>query len=86
MLRGWSRSLGTTEKRPDERQQTQTEAQEVPDEYERALLYCEGDRALGQVAQRGCGDSFSGDIQNLPGCDLVHCALGDPACQGCWTR
>ena len=33
-----------------------------------AILCSKGDRALGQVAQRGCGVSLSGDIQNLPGC------------------
>ena len=68
------------------RQQAETEAQEVPAEYEGALLYCEGNRALGQVAQRGCGVSFSGDIQNPPGCHPVQCAVGDPAWQGGWTR
>ncbi|GAB0189195.1 hypothetical protein GRJ2_001384800 [Grus japonensis] len=52
---------------------------EVPPEYEEKLLYFEDDRALEQVAQRGCGVSFSGDTRNLPGCDPVKPALGDPA-------
>lgn len=42
-------------------------------------LYCEGDGELEHIAQRGCADSFSGDIQNPPVCDPVQRALGDPA-------
>jgi len=39
----------------------------------------EGDGALEQVAQRCCGVSFSGDIQNPPGQGPVQPVLGYPA-------
>jgi len=35
-----------------------------------------------QIAQRGCGASFSGDIQNPPGRSPVQPAVGDPALAG----
>ena len=60
----------------------QTEAQEVPSEHEEELLPSEGDGALEQAAQGGCGVSFSGDVQDLPGQDPVQPAVGDPASAG----
>ena len=49
------------------------------------LLPSEGDGALAQAAQGGCGVSFSGDIQDPPGQGPVQPALGDPALAGGWT-
>ncbi|KAJ7409985.1 hypothetical protein BTVI_54830 [Pitangus sulphuratus] len=48
-------------------------------QYEEKLLYGDDDWALEQVIQRGCGVSFSGDIQNSPEDDPVQPALGEPA-------
>jgi len=61
---------------------TQTEAQEVPDEHEEEFLPSEGDGALEQAAQGGCGVPFSGDIQDPPGQGPVQPAVGDPASAG----
>lgn len=41
-------------------------------------VYCEGDWALAQNAQRGCGMSFPGDIQTLSGHNPSRYALGGP--------
>ena len=60
----------------------QTEAQKVPAKYEKEFLHSEGDRALEQAAQVGCGVFFSGDIQNSPGHGLVQPTLGEPALAG----
>jgi len=68
--------------RQDKGQRAQTEAQEVPAEQEEELLHSEGNRALEQVAQGGCGFSLSGDIQDPPGQGPVQPALGGPA----WAR
>ena len=45
-------------------------------------IHSEGDGALEQAAQGGCGVSFSGDIQDLPGQGPVQPAVGDPASAG----
>ena len=39
--------------------------------------------ALERAAQRGCGASFSGDIQDPPGQGPVQPAVGEPA-SACW--
>ncbi|KAJ7395137.1 hypothetical protein BTVI_158112 [Pitangus sulphuratus] len=56
--------------------EAETDAQEVPPEYEEELLYCVGDHTLEQIAQRGCGISLTGDIREPCGCNPVQCALG----------
>jgi len=61
---------------------TRGRTQEVTSEHEEELLHSEGDGALAQAAQGGCGVSFSGDIQDLPGRGPVQPALGDPASAG----
>ena len=75
-------TLSSGAQRQDKGQQAQTEAWEVPPEQEEKILHSEGDGALEQVAQRGCGVSLSGDIQDPPGRGAVQPALGDPASAG----
>jgi len=77
--RGWGQTLFSGAQRQDKGQWAQTEAEEVPSEHEEELLPSEGDGALAQVAQGGCGVFFSGDIPALPGRGAVQPALGDPA-------
>ena len=60
----------------------QTEAEEVLSEHEEELLHSEGDGALEQAAQGGCGVSFSGDIQDPPEQGPVQPTVGDPASAG----
>ena len=54
-------------------------------ELEEELLHFEGNGALEQVAQQGCGFSFSGDIQDPPGQGPLQPAVGDPASAVVWT-
>ena len=82
MSGGWGQTLFSGAQRQDKGHQAQTEAEEVPAEHEKELLPSEGDGALAQAAQRVCGVSFSGDIQDPPGQGPVQPALGDPALAG----
>jgi len=82
--RGWGQTLFSGAQRQDKGQRAQTEAEEVPAEQVEELLHSEGEAALEQAAQGGCGVS-SGDIQDPPGRGPVQPALGDPASAGDWT-
>ena len=82
MSGGWGQTLFSGAQRQDKRQQAHTEAGEVPAGHEEELLHFEGDGALEQAAQRGCGFSFSGDIQDPSGQGPVQPAVGDPGLAG----
>ena len=82
MSRGWSQTLFSGAQWQDKGQQAQTEAEEVPSEHEEELLPSEGDGAVEQAAQGGCGVSFSGDIEDPPGQGPVQPAVGVPALAG----
>jgi len=79
---GWGQTLFSGAQRQDKGQWTQIETQEVPSEHEEEFLCSEGDGALEQAAQGGCGVSFSGDIQDPPGQVPVQPDVGDPASAG----
>ena len=85
MSRGWGQTLFSGAQRQDKGQRAQTEAEEAPAEPEEELLPSQGDGALAQAAQGGCGVSFSGDIPAPPGRGAVQPALGDPAWAGGWA-
>ena len=82
MSGGRGQTLFSSAQRQDKGQWAQTEAQEVPSEHEEELLPSEGDGAVEQAAQGGCGFSFSGEIQDPSGQGPVQPAVGDPALAG----
>jgi len=61
---GWGQALFSGAQRQDKGQWAQSEAQEVPSEHEEELLPSEGDGALAQAAQGGCGVSASVNLDN----------------------
>ena len=80
--RGWGQTLFSGPRWQDKGQQAQTEAQEVPFEHEEEFLPSEGDGALEQAAQGGCGVSVSGDMQDPPAQVHVQPVLGNLASAG----
>ena len=82
MSGGWVQTLSSGAQWQDKGQWAQTEVEEVPSEHEEELFPSDGDGAQEQAAQGGCGVSFSGDVQDLPGRGPVQPAVGDPASTG----
>ena len=78
----WGLTLFSGAQWQDKGQRAQNEAEEVPSEREEELLPSEGDRALEQAAQGGCGVSCSVDIKDPPGQGPLQPAVGDPASAG----
>lgn len=54
----------------------------VTPEHKEELISYEGDSELGEIACRGCGLCFPGDIQKQTQHDPVQAALGEPALAG----
>lgn len=70
--RGWSQVLFGGAKQKYKRQW----AQEIPSEHEEWFLYSAGAQALEQIAQRRCGISLTGGIQEPSGHNPVQCCSG----------
>lgn len=69
----------------DKGQQAQTVTQKVPSEDEEKH-HCEDSRALEQAAQRVCGVSLSGDIQELTWTQSrATCSRWARSSSGLWT-
>jgi len=69
---GWGQTLFSGAQQQDKGQWAQTEAQEVPSEHEEELFPSEGDGALEQAAQGGCGGPIPGKIQEQVGRGSEH--------------
>ena len=82
MSGGRGQTLLSGAQQQDKGQWAQNEAEEVPSEHEEELLPSEGDGALEQIAQGGCGFSFPRDIQDPSAQGPVQPALDDPALAG----
>jgi len=54
----------------------------MPFKYNKKLPYSEGGQTLAQFAQRSCGVSILGDIQNSTGHSPEQPVLADPAWAG----
>jgi len=57
----------------------QIRIQEMTFKCKKKAFYCTDDQALAQAAQRVCGVSILGDIQNPTGHSARQPALGSPA-------
>ena len=80
MSGGWGRTHFSGAQQQDKGQWAQTEAQEVSSEHEEEFLPSEGDGALEQAAQGGCG--VSSGVQDPSGQGPVQPAVGEPALAG----
>ena len=64
--------LSTVSQWQDKGQWAQSEAGEAPVEHEEEILHSEGDGALEQAAQRGCGVSFSVILWTYTYANTIH--------------
>lgn len=66
----------------EQKQQAQTETQEVPPECKETCFHCDSNCTWDQVAQRGCGVYIHGDTQKLSGPGPEQLAPDEPASAG----